>query len=421
MSPLSQSSALSFLFKKLEERKRTYVAALARLALSADGHEPMVCYGRIDFLGSQEEIPDKASLDYKGFRLVQARLSVEEASMLARDLAEGKGLSVEGLNIPIKGQFYPSPLPYVASRQHFGFIQAEWPFALCNFRLESEYAGNAPQEPLVGLGLPLYPNGNDAIREFCQLAITSGMPSHELHFVLPDFRARIRTMKISERKLSVEVEAREETPENLRIKFYVEADQNRLRSQDLPLQNGCGEFAYEGELRLAMARLLSTSTGDDIDNRAFSPWRAYDREGIAIETSELRVTELVRRGEGLNVEFKEEPPRDEHQLLDTVVAFANTNGGTVLVGVTDNCVITGVPNPETIKEKVTNWISDKCDPPPQFSIHFIQVDQKNVVVLDVPEGTDKPYQDIDRGFFVRRGASNRQARRSEILEMIRGR
>jgi ATP-dependent DNA helicase RecG len=118
--------------------------------------------------------------------------------------------------------------------------------------------------------------------------------------------------------------------------------------------------------------------------------------------------------------FKEKLPPDEHRFLDSVIVFANTNGGTIIVGVSDYGEIVGVEkNLEEIQETITNWISEKCDPRPSFTINQIEIDGKSVIVVDVTSGPSKPYQDLDRGFFVRKAASNRQARRSEVEEMFR--
>jgi len=48
---------------------------------------------------------------------------------------------------------------------------------------------------------------------------------------------------------------------------------------------------------------------------------------------------LIEKGEGLQLEFKQ---TFNMETIETLVAFANTVGGKVLVGVTDTGIITGV-------------------------------------------------------------------------------
>jgi hypothetical protein len=235
---------------------------------------------------------------------------------------------------------------------------------------------------------------------------------------MPDFRARLEQLRVRDDRLSVNVETWKESPTNLRVKFYVESDGKPSRSDDLPIENGRVEFIFGGAIHFAMAHLVLTKTGEDIDNRIFAQY--HSREGIVIEASELRVKELANGGEGLLVEFKERLPPDEHHFLDSVVAFANTRGGTILVGVGNHGEIVGVERkPEEIQETITHWISEKCDPRPSFTTKQIDVNGKTVIVVDVESGQSKPYQDLDRGFFVRKSGSNRRARRSELEEMFR--
>jgi len=405
----------------LERRKNTYVCAVARVALSSRGETYKVVFGRVDFLGKKDKIPNELDLDYGNFRLVRFPLDLKQASTLAQELVENGRWRIRNADVPIIGSFNSIGLRYVASQQSYALIRPMWPSVLYYFQLEREAVGDVTQQPLVRLNLPFYPSGREAVGEFCDVEINGGFPQSQILFVLPDFRARIRTMKISEGNLLVDVEAPEELEENLRAKFYIESDDRSSRSEDLTLSNGSAQFTFEGDLKLAIIYLLSATTGDDIDNRVFSPWYDRRRAGIVIEASELRVRELIRAGEGPRIEFKEELPSDEHRLLDSIVAFANTNGGTILLGVKDDGEIVGIQkNLEDVKQTITNWISDKCDPPPQIELHQVQVNEKIVLVVDVAEGPNKPYQDIDRGFLVRRGASNRQGRRSEIGQMFSG-
>jgi len=411
---------LNELLGLIEKREETYSRVMTRVALSLERNIAKICCGRLDFLQKATPASDEGDLNYGSLRLLRAFLSVKEASDLASELVERKELRVKDITIPVSGQFHTMGLRYVGSMQQYAGIRLEWPFGLYAFRLDPNATGHPPQDRMVKLNLPLYPRGDDAVASFCDLEVGTGSVQNEIFFVLPDFRARIREMKILQEKLRIDVEAREESTENLRVKFYLETNQESVSSTDIPVKNGFAEFPYKGNIKLAMAHLLSARTGDDIDHREFSPWWDRSRNGIIVEASELRIRELIREGEGPRIEFKEDLPPDEHRLLDSVVAFSNTSGGTILVGVTENGEVVGIrKSVENLKETINNWISEKCDPRPEVEMNKVCLDGKTVLVLDVRQGPNKPYQDTDRGFFVRRGASNRQARRSEIGEMLR--
>jgi len=404
------------------KREETYSHVMIRVGLSFAKNITKICCGRFDFLQKGTPTSDDVDLNYGNLRLLRAYLSVKEASDLASELIERKELRVKDITIPVSGQYHTMGLPYVGSMQHYAGIRLEWPFSLYGFRLDPNATGYPPQGRMVKLNLPIYPRGDDAVADFCDLDIGTGTVQNEIFFVLPDFRARIREMKILQEKLRVGVEPGEESAENLRLKFYLETGQESVSSTDIAIKNGFAEFPYEGDIKLTIAHLLSARTGDDIDHREFSPWWDRSRNGIVVEASELRIQELIREGEGLRIELKEELPSDEHRLLDSVVEFSNTAGGTILVGVAENGEVVGIRRSvEDLRETISNWISEKCDPRPEVEMNEVCLDEKTVLVLDVRGGPNKPYQDTDRGFFVRRGASNRQARRSEIEEMFRPR
>jgi hypothetical protein len=414
---MSQSAILDRFLTLLNERKTVYGGAIVRLALTHEQGGDKLCFGRLDFSEGQKTSPSEIDLDYGNFRLTHTWLSLDEVVSLMKGLTQDNArLRIKQLDLPVKGNLSPPSLRYVASLQAFGAIRPHWPSTLYYFQVDGNLQGYPPQHPLVKFNLPSYPDGNQAVTEFCELS--GGFGQGQIIVVLPDFRARLKQLRVQEGKLSVDVETWKESPSNLRVKFYVESDGKPSRSTDLAIENGRAEFVFNGALHFAMAHLVLTKTGDDIDNRLFAPY--YSREGIVVEASELRVKELANAGEGLLVEFKEKLPPDEHHFLDSVIAFANTSGGAILIGVSDHGEIVGVEkNPEEIRETITNWISEKCDPRPSFTINQIEVDGKTVIVVDVASGPSKPYQDLDRGFLVRKGASNRQARRSEVEEMFR--
>jgi predicted HTH transcriptional regulator len=74
------------------------------------------------------------------------------------------------------------------------------------------------------------------------------------------------------------------------------------------------------------------------------------------------VEQMLARHEGKTIEFKAHLASSE-PFLKTVVAFANTAGGTVLFGVEDRTRrVVGVPDPSELESRIANLVSDAVRP-----------------------------------------------------------
>ena len=72
--------------------------------------------------------------------------------------------------------------------------------------------------------------------------------------------------------------------------------------------------------------------------------------------------EILKRPEGKTLEFKRDLSSPDGPLK-TIVAFANTAGGTLLIGVEDKSRhVRGVPEPLDLEERLANLVSDRISP-----------------------------------------------------------
>ncbi|MBT9138661.1 MAG: hypothetical protein DDT31_01235 [Syntrophomonadaceae bacterium] len=143
----------------------------------------------------------------------------------------------------------------------------------------------------------------------------------------------------------------------------------------------------------------------------------------------LGVIEADIRGDGMRmyesetVELKEIYTPD---LKKEVVAFANTNDGTIYVGVQDNGEIVGLENADFIMQQISNALRDSIRPDITMftSIELVQKENKNIVKVTVHQGTKKPYYLSDKGLkpagvYVRRGTTSAPASEDAIRMMIK--
>ena len=127
--------------------------------------------------------------------------------------------------------------------------------------------------------------------------------------------------------------------------------------------------------------------------------------------------------ESETVEYKREYTDD---IRKTVVAFANTKGGEIHIGIEDDGKIVGLVNAHEDILKVTNLLRDTIKPDVTLmtKVEIQVVNDRQVIIIAVSEGLSKPYYLSSKGIrpegvFIRRGSSTFSASESLILSMIK--
>ena len=119
---------------------------------------------------------------------------------------------------------------------------------------------------------------------------------------------------------------------------------------------------------------------------------------------------LVQQGEGTTLEFKEAV---SSSFARGIVALANTIGGKILVGVSDDGRMIGVEDGNAVRARIQNIARD-CDP----SVRVLVEPVNGVLLVHVRESDAKPVQCSD-GFFWRQGAVTQKMSRDEIRDFFR--
>lgn len=132
--------------------------------------------------------------------------------------------------------------------------------------------------------------------------------------------------------------------------------------------------------------------------------------------SQQDLIEIISKGESPYIEFKEEKIKP-NDLAGEIVSFANMEGGTIIIGVSDEGVIKGV-SIEDIEEKIMNICRNNCIPNIIPIYKEIVVDNAKVVVLTIPKGANKPYYTVENKYYVRVGTTKRIASREELMRLF---
>ena len=127
------------------------------------------------------------------------------------------------------------------------------------------------------------------------------------------------------------------------------------------------------------------------------------------------------------MQYESERIEYKSQMIDDiykeVIAFANTDGGVIYLGIDDKGNLVGIDNVDETYTRLTNGIRDAIVPDVTMFVRYVLQDNK-VIQIEVGEGSYKPYYLKSKGMkpagvYVRQGASSVQASPDQIRRMIK--
>lgn len=127
------------------------------------------------------------------------------------------------------------------------------------------------------------------------------------------------------------------------------------------------------------------------------------------------------------MQYESERIEYKSQMIDDiykeVIAFANTEGGVIYIGVDDQGNPTGIENIDETYTRLTNGVRDAIAPDVTMFVRYVLRENK-FIQIEVGEGSYKPYYLKVKGIkpsgvYVRQGASCAQASPDQIRQMIK--
>lgn len=113
-------------------------------------------------------------------------------------------------------------------------------------------------------------------------------------------------------------------------------------------------------------------------------------------------------------------------ICKEVIAFANTKGGTLYIGIEDDGSVVGIDNADRATLQINNMVRDSIKPDVTMFVHYEtqMVDNKQIIAVTVQKGTDRPYYLSSKGLkpngvYVRNGTSADPATDTAIRKMIK--
>ena len=140
----------------------------------------------------------------------------------------------------------------------------------------------------------------------------------------------------------------------------------------------------------------------------------------------IDLLDVVAKGESSTVQFKERVIKgkksDAYDLAIEMVAFSNSQGGLLIIGVNDKTgALNGLSFDEiqATNELLVNAASDNVKSPITIFTEQVSVNEQTLIVVRIKEGSDKPYRDNKGVVWVKNGSDKRKVvSNDELLRML---
>lgn len=107
--------------------------------------------------------------------------------------------------------------------------------------------------------------------------------------------------------------------------------------------------------------------------------------------SRKKVLELIEQGESLTVEFKQRFSSYE-KIAKEMIAFANTHGGFILLGVDDDKSLYGLESEKADTDLIEETAEKYCEPAVKYQIEWFEINRKDVLAVQIFESRNKPHR-----------------------------
>jgi hypothetical protein len=363
----------------------------------------------------REDTPDSLKKwDYGNFAIIESLISLEEMTNLIKSLSEDNStsFSLDGYKIENPRGNLSNGYEYDSGDE---YLNVGWFFKRFYFSTGIRYNRVGP---LISTKLPLFVDSNDAILH-CLGVDLPRSSNYGILICLPSYSARIKEVKVGPTELLVSVETREIAIDDLMAKCFCQSG-NKIKQEDIDFSTSKGRIFVGFRPEMAYIVLVSKSHNKMLDKRQFhSSWRLP--KDVIIDIPEFEIKQLIEQGESNTLEFKrqiESRPNDVNEFVESIVAFANANGGIILIGVDDDTTVYGLSEKDS-EERVRSIVRSHCIPEPKYECTKRSLGDREILLIKVEEGSDKPYTVWQKGVFIRAGSSDRIAEKYELDEIYR--
>ena len=382
-----------------------------------DDDEQYLHFAEVKIQHKNDQLIEEKIQEYENIILAVIPLTLDELESVIKELDLGK-INLKSLGRINAENGFEQSYEHVSSRTRYNGYYNDWPSYCFRASLNEQKTFSKMSRRLIKLGLPAYPNFFEAFKVFFQ-------PTQDLNhynptivnFMIPNYDARISLLKIAGDQISVSVECKEISLGDLVVQIFCKAsDVKYQHSGDLKFDDaGMIKFSADFEPNHIYVYLLDSKNNKSIDSKSFDPYYIHITDGIKVDTSIEILEEVLAAGENKRVEFKHTLDGNHNEFLESVVSFANTEGGKILLGINDNGTVAGVKEDfRKIYHRIPSLVNSNCKPDIDVDIDQVFLKNKSVIIINVKEGKDKPYMLSNKSAYKRVGESDRVFERSDF-------
>ncbi len=322
------------------------------------------------------------------------------------------------------------PFELRLSYEHeMGRVGSGWPEAVARGGNSLGGPSLSSGQPLLAFGQPPFASSELAFRELvlrpCGFADERGAID-QLRIVVPVRDARVEQCHLSDRNLDIQCDGDRISECEVHVLTH---DRSKASALEVRPASGSMSFDLDPTVVEATVCLLHRELGLVCSRRVTRAPRPF-ADGATTALADLR----GRSRENERVEFKpfiKQKSDKEAEIVRTLVAFANSGGGRLYVGVTDDGepqgrralrdLVKGQESKQTLQElaaRIRVLAAERTQPVVQCDIELLEVLDEPVILVTVPVGASRPYANEKGDIHVRRGARSYKADPGELRELF---
>ena len=133
----------------------------------------------------------------------------------------------------------------------------------------------------------------------------------------------------------------------------------------------------------------------------------------------IEILDRIHNGEDSTTQFKQDVT-DANRLAEELVAFSNTEGGLLLIGISDDSTVTGLDDSQInrINQLLSNTANENVKPPIYPLTEILTIQGKRIIAVSVRKGESRPYQTNKGVYFTKSGSDKRKMSPEELRRLF---